>query len=111
MYEGGSAMELRQRQTSHSEMSHHVIPHEVLEQLKSHLDSFPAHIQRMVITLVESEMRVNEVCSLPIDCLLQGEAGNWFLRYPQLKTQQLHCQMFYTEVPFAPIFPAKLLAG
>jgi integrase/recombinase XerD len=83
-------MELRQRQASHGEMSHRVIPQEVLAQLKARLDSFPAHIQRMVIILVESGMRVNEVCSLPFDCLLRDEAGNWFLRYPQLKTQQEH---------------------
>jgi integrase len=83
-------MELRQRQTSHSEMSHRVIPQEVLAQLKAHLDSLPAHMQRMVIILVESGMRVNEVCSLPFDCLLRDEAGNWFLRYSQLKTQQEH---------------------
>ncbi len=89
-YEGGSAMELRQKQTSRSEMSHRVIPQEVLEQLRAHQDSFPAHIQRMVIILLESGMRLNEVCSLPFDCLLRDEAGNWFLRYPQLKTQQEH---------------------
>ncbi len=83
-------MELRKRRTSHGEMSHRVIPQEVLAQLKAHLDSFPVHIQRMVIILVESGMRVNEVCSLPFDCLLQDEAGNWFLRYPQLKIQQEH---------------------
>jgi integrase len=83
-------MELRKRQTSHSEMSHRGIPQEVLAQLKAHLDSFPANIQRMVIILVESGMCVNEVCSLPFDCLLRDEAGNWFLRYPQLKTQQEH---------------------
>ena len=69
-------MELRRRQTSHSEMSHRVIPQEVLAQLKAHLDSFPAPIQRMVIILVESGMRVNEVCSLPFDCLLRDNAGN-----------------------------------
>lgn len=83
-------MELRQRQTSRSEMSHRVIPQEVLAQLKVHLDSFPAYFQRMAIILVESGMCVNEVCSLPFDCLLQDEAGNWFLRYSQLKTQQEH---------------------
>jgi integrase/recombinase XerD len=83
-------VKLRQRQTSRREMSHRVIPQEVLKQLKAYLESFPAHFQGMVIILVESGMRVKEVCSLPFDCLLQDEAGNWFLRYPQLKTQQEH---------------------
>jgi len=83
-------MQFRQRQNSRNERSHHIIPQEVLEQLRAHLDSFPAHIQRMVIILVESGMSVNEVCSLSFDCLLQDEAGNWFLRSPQLKTRQVH---------------------
>ena len=83
-------MELRQSQTSRSEMLHRGIPQEVLEQLKAHLDSFPAHMQRMVIILIESGMCVNEVCYLSFDCLLQDEFGNWFLRYSQLKTQQGH---------------------
>ncbi len=83
-------MKFRQRQTSHSDMSHRVLPQEVVEQLRAHLDSFPAPIQRMVIILLESGMRVNEVCALPFDCLLRDEAGNWFLRYPQLKMHQVH---------------------
>jgi integrase len=64
-------MELRQRQTSHREMSHRVIPSEVLAQMREHLDSLPIHIRRMVVLLIECGMRVNEVCALPFACLEQ----------------------------------------
>jgi hypothetical protein len=52
-YEGGSAVKLRQRQTSRSEMSHGGIPQEVIEQVKAHLDSLPTHIRSMVVLLIQ----------------------------------------------------------
>ena len=75
-------MELRQRQTSHSEMSHRVLPQEVLAQLRARLDSLPIHIRRMVVVLIECGMRVNEVCALPFDCL---EQRSGLLRIGSLK--------------------------
>src|SRR5260221_3474608 len=78
-------MEPRQRQSSRNEMSYRVIPQEVLEQLKVHLESSPAHIRRMVVLLIECGMRVNEVCALPFDCL---EQRSGLLRIGSLKLRE-----------------------
>ncbi len=68
----------------------HFIPQEVLAQLITHLDSLPAHIKRMVVLLLLSGIRVNKLCSLPFDCLIQDDYGIWFLRYDNLKTHVKH---------------------
>src|SRR5437763_11811889 len=86
--EGGSVMELQRKQPSYRKNAPHFIPEEVLKQLRTCLNTFPAPISRMVDLLLESGMRVNELCALPFDCLTRDGAGNWFLRYPQLKTHQ-----------------------
>lgn len=69
--EGGSVMELQREQSSFPQNFFRFIPEEVLNQLYFHLDTLPAHISRMVDLLVESDMRVKELCTLPFDCLLQ----------------------------------------
>lgn len=72
----------RQIQTSRIEVSHRVIPSEVLAQMREHLDSLPIHIRRMVVLLIECGMRVNEVCALPFDSL---EQRSGLLRIGSLK--------------------------
>ncbi len=86
IYKGGSVMETHQRQNFHREMSLPLISQEVLEQLLAHLYSFPDQIRRMIILLLESGMHVRELCALPFDCLVQDAAGNWLLRFNELKT-------------------------
>lgn len=66
------------------------IPQEVLDQLNRHLDGLPAPLMRMMLLLQECGMRVNELCSLPFDCLLQDASGDWFLRLYQSKMRKEH---------------------
>lgn len=66
------------------------IPDEVLEQLRSHLQTLPTTIMRMVVILLECGMRINELCSLPLDCLIYDDKGHYSLRYYQSKSKQEH---------------------
>lgn len=66
------------------------IPQEVLDQLNAYLDALPAHITRMMLLLQECGMRASELCSLPLDCLLQDASGDWFLRSYQSKMHKEH---------------------
>ena len=83
-------MEFQPNELSHCKNLPRFIPEEVLQQLYFHLATFPAFLSRMLLLLVESGLRVNELCNLPFDCLTWDEAGNWSLRYHQLKIQQEH---------------------
>lgn len=80
-------MNQQRRQSPHREMVPRFIPEEVLAQLRTHLYLFPDQNRRMIVLLLESGIRVNELCALPFDCLVQDAAGNWFLRFNELKTR------------------------
>lgn len=66
------------------------IPEEVMEQLNQHLDALSEPYKTMVIVLQECGMRVSELCSLALDCLVQDQEGDWFLRYFQWKMKKEH---------------------
>lgn len=66
------------------------IPEEVLDQLNQYLDALPIHMMAMVIVLQESGMRISELCTLPLDCLMQDSQGDWFLHYYQHKMKKPH---------------------
>jgi integrase len=66
------------------------IPEEVLEQLRAHLSTLPTTLLRMVVILLECGMRISELCSLPLDCLLCDDRHEWYLRTYQLKMKQEH---------------------
>ncbi len=66
------------------------IPHEVLEQLREHLDSLPTTTLRMVTILLECGMRISELCTLPLDCLICDDKHEWYLRFYQMKGKQEH---------------------
>jgi integrase len=66
------------------------IPEEVLEQLRSHLDTLPTIILRMVTILLECGLRINEVCTLPPACLICDDRHEWYLRFYQRKTHKEH---------------------
>ncbi|HEY9659570.1 MAG TPA: tyrosine-type recombinase/integrase [Allocoleopsis sp.] len=56
------------------------IPPEVLEQLHQHLDVLPLPYQRMVLVLLETGLRISEVCHLSFDCISQDSQGDWWLK-------------------------------
>jgi transposase len=64
------------------------VPEEVLEQVRTHLDALPTTVLRMVTILLEVGLRVNELCSLPLDCLICDDRHEWYLRFYQRKTHQ-----------------------
>jgi len=66
------------------------IPEEVLVQLRNHLDALPTITLRMVTILLEVGLRLNEVCCLPMDCLVCDDRHEWYLRFYQSKVSREH---------------------
>jgi integrase/recombinase XerD len=66
------------------------IPEPVLEQLREHLETLPTTMLRMVVILLECGMRIGELCTLPLDCLVGNEEQGWYLRSYQSKMKQEH---------------------
>src|SRR5436305_3722424 len=64
------------------------IPEEVLVQVREHLDALPTTILRMVTILLEVGLRINEVCCLPLDCLVCDDRHEWYLRFYQSKVSR-----------------------
>src|SRR6266702_2356024 len=73
---------------SHGEMQTRIIPETVLNQLRSHLSAFPGDLRRMVVLLLESGIRVRELCCLSYDCLELHADGHQFLRYLDRKIER-----------------------
>ncbi len=66
------------------------IPEEVLEQLRTHLNTLPTTILRMVTILLECGLRIGELCLLPLDCLICDDKHEWYLRLYQRKFSKEH---------------------
>jgi len=64
------------------------IPEEVLEQLREHLDSLPTITLRMVSILLEVGMRLSELLTLPLDCLIHDDRNEWYVRFYLWKSQK-----------------------
>jgi len=64
------------------------IPEEVLDQLREHLETLPITTLRMVVILLEIGMRINELCLLPLDCLICDDRHEWYLRFYQSKSHK-----------------------
>jgi integrase/recombinase XerD len=66
------------------------IPEEVLEQLRTHLNTLPTTILRMVTILLECGLRIGELCVLPLACLICDDKHEWYLRLYQRKFSKEH---------------------
>src|SRR5712691_3615737 len=66
------------------------IPEEVLSQLREHLSSLPTTLLRMVVILLECGLRIGELCSLSLDCLIRDDKREWYLRLYQSKKKEEH---------------------
>jgi integrase len=66
------------------------IPQEILDQLHQHMEALDPPILRMLLILEECGMRISELCTMPLSCLMQDAAGDWFLRYYQSKMKKEH---------------------
>jgi integrase/recombinase XerD len=62
------------------------IPEEVLVQLRQHVETLPTTVLRMVVILLECGMRINELCLLPLNCLVCDDRHEWYLRFYQSKS-------------------------
>lgn len=56
------------------------IPEEVWQQLNEHLHHLPEPIQRMVVVIRSTGLRIGELLNLPLDCLRQ-RGQQWRLRF------------------------------
>ena len=59
------------------------LPQIILDQLHQHMETLDPSILRLLLILEECGMRISELCTLPMSCLTQDAAGDWFLRYYQ----------------------------
>lgn len=57
-------------------------------QLQTHLKALPTTLLRMVAILLSVGLRVNELCQLPINCLITDDTHEWYLRFYQSKTRR-----------------------
>jgi integrase/recombinase XerD len=81
-------MKQRRHQFPYGEIQTRIIPEAVLDQLRSHLATFPDDLRRMVVLLLESGIRVSELCCLSYDCLEIHTDGHRFLRYLDRKMER-----------------------
>jgi integrase/recombinase XerD len=66
------------------------IPAEVLKQVRRHLETLDTTTLRMVVILLECGMRISELCTLPLECLIYDDKHDWYLRSYQLKSKKEH---------------------
>lgn len=66
------------------------IPEDVLSQLHQHMGELEPSLLRMLLILEACGMRISELCTMSLNCLIQDTAGDWFLRYYQTKMKKEH---------------------
>ena len=57
------------------------IPQEVLRQIQNNLETLPTLTLRMLVILRECGMRISELCTLPVDCLICDDRHDWYLQF------------------------------
>lgn len=66
------------------------IPPDVLASLRKHLEALDTTTLRMVTILLECGLRLGELCSLPLECLIVDDRHEWSLRLYQSKASKEH---------------------
>ncbi len=66
------------------------LPAEVQVQLRERLETLPPAVLRMVVILLEVGLRISEVCTLSLDCLVHDDRHEWYLRFYQWKAKREH---------------------
>jgi integrase len=79
------------------------LPAEVLVQLREHLETLPTTVLRMVVILLEVGLRISEVCTLQLSCLVHDDRNEWYLRFYQWKAKQEHIIPLVDEAVVAAI--------
>ena len=79
------------------------LPVEVLEQLREHLETLPTTVLRMVVILLEGGLRISELCTLRLSCLVHDDRNEWYLHLYQWKAKQDHVIPLVDEAVVATI--------
>jgi len=79
------------------------LPAEVLGQLREHLETLPTTVLRMVVILLEGGLRISEVCTLRLSCLVHDDRNEWYLAFYQWKAKQEHVIPLVDEAVVATI--------
>ena len=66
------------------------IPEFVMKQLENLIPHMKLPFRHLVIVLKETGMRISELCTLKLDCLLEDGEGDYFIRYYQSKLRKDH---------------------
>ena len=64
------------------------IPEAVLAQLMQHLPSLSVYLQRFIFILHETGRRIGEICTLPVNCLVTDDQGDYFLDIKERKLKK-----------------------
>ncbi|AFZ37334.1 integrase family protein [Stanieria cyanosphaera PCC 7437] len=64
------------------------IPSDVIKQIRQHLDSLPKPIKIAISILIETGMRISEVCSLKLNCISQDSDGDWWVSLYRIKLKK-----------------------
>jgi integrase/recombinase XerD len=79
------------------------LPAEVLGQLREHLETLPTTVLRMVVILLEGGLRISELCTLRLSCLVHDDRNEWYLHFYQWKAKQEHVIPLVDEAVVAAI--------
>jgi integrase len=79
------------------------LPEEILVQIREHLSTLDMVMLRMVTILLECGLRISELCTLPIDCLICDDKHEWYLKFYQIKLKQEHVIPLVNETVVAVI--------
>ena len=79
------------------------LPAEVLGQLREHLETLPTTVLRMVVSLLEGGLRISELCTLRLSCLVHDDRNEWYLHFYQWKAKQEHVIPLVDEAVVATI--------
>lgn len=66
------------------------IPEFVMNQLENLIPHMKVPLRHLMMILKETGVRISELCTLELDCLIQDREGDYFLRYYQSKLRKEH---------------------
>lgn len=66
------------------------IPEEVMMRLQKNLKSLPIFFYRLIFVLLETGRRINEICTLPYNCIKQDEEKDYLLEVYESKTKKAY---------------------
>ena len=87
------------------------IPDYVLKQLKTKISILAKPVGLIVEILIETGMRINEVCTLNFNCLQQDSEGDWWLNFYRSKVEKESRLVITKELASKILEQQKFLTG